>query len=193
MFNYPNSWDIIKFSMAAMVGLAIGTAALLAAAWSRPRWRAPALAGLVLVPALGVSWLAGTTMFHRLGKVAKVSPDEDAVIDYLRSHVVAGESVLRLKEPIRYAIYGGLPILAKDVNAKSLGFSDALMDEREDLTEQPPRANIEIYLKQAVRWVVVEQDEKEKDLAAAVHNWESQGLASRVFSAGSLDLFRIHW
>jgi hypothetical protein len=193
MFNYPNSWDIIKFSMAAMVGLAIGTAGLLARGWSRPPlWRAPALAAVLLVPALGVSWLAGTAMFHRVGRIAMTSPDEDTIIAFLRSHLVPGESVLRLKEPIRYAIYGGLPIMAKDVNAKSLGFSEGLVDDREDLTQQPAQQDIEVYLKQAVRWVVVEQGEKEKDLAATVHTWQSQGLAELVLSAGSLDLFRIH-
>jgi hypothetical protein len=192
MLNYPNSWDIIKFSMAAMVGLAIGAAGLLTAAWSRPRWRAPALAGVLLVPALGVSWLAGTTMFHRIGKVAPASPDDDAIIGFLRGRLVPGESVLRLKDPIRYAIYGGLPIMARDANARSLGFSDGVMDEREALTERPHQ-QIELYQKQSVRWVVVEQGDREKELAAAVHDWQSQGLASHVFSAGSLDLFRIEW
>jgi hypothetical protein len=192
LLNYPNSWDIVKFAMAAMLGLAIGTATLIAQAWNRPRWRAPALAGLLLVPALGVSWLTGATLFHRHAKLPALSEDDDAVIGYLRGHAQPGESVLRLKDPIRYAIYGGLPILAKDVNAASLGFSEAVMNDREELTERP-REQIERYVQQAVRWVVVDHAEAEKDLATVVHSWESQGLANRVFSAGTLDLFRIEW
>jgi hypothetical protein len=201
---YQHSHDIVKFATVAAFALAIGTG--IGIADLHQRWSSAARFRKLATPmAAGVTALTCAAgfgfalvfaveipgiprhLFHEAPVVLE-SDDADAIA-FLRTRIAEGEMVFRDAEHASgYAQWGGLPVPWIDNMVARMGFSDARIQQRMALLQQPPMKASELAA-DGMRWLVLDADDVPFTWLA--NRWINSGEARLVATFGGLQVVEI--
>ncbi|MEM7411792.1 MAG: hypothetical protein AAF430_16295 [Myxococcota bacterium] len=201
LFAHAHTWDIVKFSLVAQLGLTLGLGVTLVH-WvntSRERWRVMAAAAVCLL-CVGSSLSFGWALFQagdtelRFPRHAKVLSEHDAAaVSWLRPRVAPGELVVRtaLDAALGYAQWGGLPQVWMDgqlARVRAFGITTDRIAQRQRLLVSWP-AQMAPYAAESVRWLVLGPNDAR--LLAHTRAWEAEGRARERARFGALRVFEI--
>jgi hypothetical protein len=202
-FYYERSWDIVKFAVPAQIVLALGVAVTFQEGVEHNRfWNRHRLTRLVVAAGVctaGVAYQASLLLPHpwqeaghaaigsKNGFLGTVTPDELRAIEWLRSRVGDGETVVcPVEVDLACAVFGGLAQLRIDPPGEAQLFPPAALVELERLQRATVFSTDEARAHR-VCWVV------ESPGRTIPYTGIAQ-LAARsplMFSAGSVLVFRI--
>jgi hypothetical protein len=118
------------------------------------------------------------------------SSEHVPVIDWLRRHAQAGDVVYTEKSLAEtYAQWSGLPQVHSEATTDDFGFPPAILEAREQLVNERPDA-IEPYLREGVRWIVLDREDSEME--RIVGAWESEGRAHQTAGFERIRIVELH-
>lgn len=169
---------ILKLSTVAQMPLGILSAAVVARLWRRG-YRPLALASALLCSIWSLCWVAAVGgnlpgLWYCKDMPAPPSGADLQVIAYLRHALSPGELLYRSHDAKKYTLYGGLPEPELDYEADVDGFTPDLIEGRQRLLSHPP-TDVEAFLRQDFRWMILGPDDAQLELAAA--DWVRSGRA----------------
>lgn len=194
---YAHTWDIVKFTTAGELTLAVAAGCALSRFLSGVQELPFAERGarIALAAALVLPMIAWSATFHAAMWLEvpythfdwRPYPMSDAdiiVAGRLRRLVPVGESVYRQREPSRgYGSLTGLPIVWADGMLEAFGFSNDNIRMRRLLLETMP-PDTDAWSRQGIRWFVI--DASERLLRSHAERWVAEGKAEIVFEVDRL-------
>jgi hypothetical protein len=198
LFRYAHSWDIVKFATVASLALSVPAGAAIARLFSaRPAilGRGAAILALAAATAGGLAYpIAFGLDMEELSALWPNAPPflsaPDAVaVSWLRRRVRPGEIVYR-RDPVHtgYALWGGLPPLFLSGEETAFGFSPRRIAARRRLIANLPE-DVDAYLRQGVRWLVLEPNDRR--MAEHAARWIEEGRARPVAEVGPLQIVEL--